>query len=141
MKIIFCGDRKWQNRRYISDIMHDLKKDIGVFTVIEGEAPGADSIARSLAELTYHLPFEPYPAKWDLYGKAAGPIRNTEMLEKGNPDGVIAFHADINSSKGTRNMVEPALEACVPVLVLPGNKMGYELFVHQILYRKEEREL
>ena len=48
-----------------------------------------------------------YPADWTTYGKAAGPIRNKVMLDQGL-DIVIAFHPDIEQSKGTRHMVSIA---------------------------------
>lgn len=40
-----------------------------------------------------------FPAKWNEHGKAAGPIRNQQMLTEGKPDVVFAFHDDIASSK------------------------------------------
>lgn len=67
-----------------------------------------------------------FPAEWTEYGKAAGPIRNREMLRSGKPDLVTAFHRDLNQSKGTRDMVEQARAATIPVWIsgrdyLPGN--------------------
>ena len=48
--------------------------------IVEGEAHGADALAKRYAkEKGYHL--EPFPANWDKYGKAAGPIRNRKMHE------------------------------------------------------------
>lgn len=50
----------------------------------------------------------PFPADWKQYGKAAGPIRNKQMLDEGQPDLVLCFHDDIEKSKGTKNMYELA---------------------------------
>jgi hypothetical protein len=47
-----------------------------------------------------------FPANWDLYGKAAGHLRNKEMALYA--DGLIAFM--INNSKGTSNMIKQAKE-------------------------------
>lgn len=47
------------------------------------------------------------PANWTRYGKAAGPIRNDRML-KFKPHLVIAFHEDIESSRGTKDTVTKA---------------------------------
>lgn len=115
LRLIFCGDRAWRNRRPISETMATLKLNLGEFTVVEGEAPGADSMSRSVAELEHNLPVSKFPADWDLYGKAAGSIRNTQMLkERGGADGVVAFHMNIDQSKGTLNMLQQAQKAGIP---------------------------
>jgi len=87
-------------------------QDWGYDTVIEGEARGADTIAREEAE---RLGFKVlrFPAQWNTYGKAAGPIRNYEMLKQGQPDLIVAFHDDISSSKGTAHMLRCAEAAGV----------------------------
>ena len=112
MRILFCGDRNWTNYKVICDVMADLNPDL----VIEGEAKGADSLARDAAEY-FGIPVLPFPADWDKYGRAAGPIRNTQMLKEGMPDVVIAFHDDIQNSKGTLNMVNQALKQGLKVMV------------------------
>ncbi len=57
-----------------------------------------------------------YPANWDL-GKAAGPIRNAEMVAAG-ADMVIAVHRFLPNSKGTKNCVSLALKAGIPVYLI-----------------------
>ena len=88
-----------------------------VTCVIEGEAPGADTIARWWA-VRRGISIDAYPAKWDEYGKAAGPIRNKQMLVEGKPDLVVAFTPDLSTSRGTKNMVEQARLKSIPVLVI-----------------------
>ena len=85
--------------------------------IIEGDARGADRMAGEIAK-ELKIPLEVYPADWNQYGKAAGPIRNTQMLKEGKPDKVLAFHDDIDSSKGTAHMVKIALKAGIPVLIV-----------------------
>jgi hypothetical protein len=46
------------------------------------------------------LRIEKYPADWDKYGPAAGPIRNRQMLDTG-VDLVIAFRVEGVPSTGT----------------------------------------
>jgi hypothetical protein len=87
----------------------------GIVAVIEGEAPGADTMAREWAEDNGVLP-EKFPADWDRYGRAAGPIRNKQMLVEGKPDLVLAFSYDLKTSRGTRNMVTQALAANVETI-------------------------
>lgn len=77
--------------------------------IIHGAAQGADHIAGKAASA---LGFDviAVPAKWHIYGRSAGPRRNKEMLDM-NPNLVIAFHADITKSKGTKNMLSIARRA------------------------------
>lgn len=116
MKIIFCGDRHWSDRNAILRVMTTLKHNLDSFTVIEGEAPGADSLAKSCAE-ELGLVVDKVYANWDLFGKFAGPKRNKEMLIDYEANAVVAFHNDLNKSKGTANMLSLALSAGRPVWV------------------------
>lgn len=84
--------------------------------VIEGGAPGADALSLEAAE-AFDVCVQSFPAEWEKYGKAAGPIRNTQMLNEGKPELVIAFHDDLQNSKGTRNMVQQAEKRKIPVKV------------------------
>ena len=111
MKILVCGDRHWSN---VSSIERELQKFSGDVIIIHGAARGADSIAGNVAKgLGFKV--EAYPAKWDKLGIAAGPIRNVQMLEEGKPDLVLAFHPDLNKSRGTSHMVKIARKAGVKV--------------------------
>jgi hypothetical protein len=114
-RILFCGSRDWTDRKAIADVLKVLPKDS---VVIEGEAQGADRIAHEEAERLGFI-VEHFPADWKKFGRAAGPIRNTQMLKEGKPDAVVAFHDDIESSKGTRNMLKQAREAGLPTFLNP----------------------
>jgi hypothetical protein len=75
---------------------------------------------------------QPYPADWEKYGKAAGSIRNSEMLTKGKPHGVLAFHNDLVNSKGTKNMVVQSLKAGIPVWTSEQKLVALEAFIEQV---------
>jgi hypothetical protein len=81
--------------------------------IVHGACRGADMIADTVAK-ALGLETEPHPADWERYGRAAGPIRNDRMLGTG-VEMVIAFHNDLQESKGTKNMVMLARNAHVPV--------------------------
>ena len=103
VKIMVCGSRtitdrelifKWINREL--EIFHDNK-----VIIIEGEARGVDTIAKDYA-LINHLDIMSFPANWDKYGKAAGMIRNEEMVK-------VCDHCLIfwdGQSHGTKNDIE-----------------------------------
>jgi hypothetical protein len=63
-------------------------------------------------------PFREFSADWQKFGKAAGPIRNQQMLDEGKPDLVIAFHEDLENSKGTQDMINRAKVQGVPVRLI-----------------------
>ena len=104
MKILVCGDRDWSDRDLILKTLY-LFKDSGVVW-IHGAAKGADRIAGEVLTM-WGEEVQAFPALWNKHGKAAGPIRNQQMLDE-KPDRIIAFHDDLENSKGTRDMVERA---------------------------------
>lgn len=83
-----------------------------VSVVVSGMAPGADTHAAQWAG-SRGIPVAEFPADWDTHGKAAGPIRNKQMLVEGCPERLIAFAG----GKGTENMVQQALNAGVPCYI------------------------
>lgn len=46
------------------------------------------------------------------------PIRNKQMLDEGKPDLVLAFHTDIENSKGTKNMIYQAKKRGIKVILI-----------------------
>ena len=110
MKVLVCGDRHWTGWAAIQRELGKLP--IGA-TIIHGAAKGADSIA-GIIGVRLGLSVKVYPAQWEQFGRAAGPIRNKWMLDAG-PDLVLAFHSDIRQSKGTANMIAIAKKAGVEV--------------------------
>ena len=110
MRVLVCGDRNWKAKHIIMQVLQQVKPKI----VIEGGANGADTLARECAK-ELHIDVEEYVAEWQMYGTAAGPIRNRKMLMNGKPELVLAFHDNIDSSKGTRNMIKIALNAKIKV--------------------------
>ncbi len=113
MRVLICGGRDWQSIEPMRAFIALLPPGT---TIIEGEARGADSMARELAR-ERKLTVERYPADWATYGRAAGPIRNKQMLDA-EPDLVVAFHPNLSESKGTANMVSLARKKGVPVIVV-----------------------
>ena len=109
-RILICGDRNWTDYHMIANIVLWKKPTL----IIEGGARGADSCAREAAQ-AHNIPYLEFRAKWEDHGKAAGPIRNQQMITEGKPDLVIAFHDDLENSKGTKDMIRRAKKAKIPV--------------------------
>lgn len=104
-RILVCGDRNWADGKRIKQVLEAMSADYDL-TIVDGAANGADSLASEAAK-ELGLKNERYPAAWKQLGKRAGPIRNQEMLDSG-VDMVLAFHPNLDESKGTRDMVARA---------------------------------
>ncbi len=114
MKIIVCGDRKYKRMDIIEN---ELKKFPLNTTVIHGEASGADLLGAFVAD-KLGMEVIPYPAKWHIYKRGAGPVRNQQMLDEGKPDLILAFHDNIKDSKGTKNMINKGIRAGKKVILI-----------------------
>jgi predicted polyphosphate/ATP-dependent NAD kinase len=109
-RVLVTGGRDYQDRATVYRVLDELHASRGIECVIEGGATGADEAAALWAENTDQIHHVQVPANWKLHGKAAGPIRNAEMLRH-NPSLVIAFPG----GKGTADMVAKARRAKVEV--------------------------
>jgi hypothetical protein len=114
-KILVTGDREWSD---ITRVVEELKGYRPGTILVHGACRGADIICAAVAEA---LRFEvrPYPADWVKHKKAAGPIRNQQMLDVENKpeepiDLCLAFHNNIQDSRGTADMLDRVVKAGVP---------------------------
>lgn len=108
-KVLVCGSRDYSDRAQVYHVLDALYAKVGdKLMIISGGARGADELAREWAvdRKVDHLTLY---AKWDRFGRAAGPLRNRRMAKR-NPRLVYAFHTDISKSKGTKDMVKVAGE-------------------------------
>lgn len=119
MRILVCGGRDFDDWNWLS---FELEKVIidsyrsfvyarEYVTIISGDAIGADWLTRAWAKY-YCFGYEGYPADWKKYKRAAGAIRNQQMLDEGKPDLVIAFPG----GSGTADMVRRAKKAGIKVI-------------------------
>jgi hypothetical protein len=119
MRVLICGSRTWESKVAVEAILDGLlvrcvTRDQHL-VVIEGCAKGADSFAHNYDR--DNVVHEHYPADWNRHGKAAGPIRNAQMLKEGDPELVVAF-SEQPITPGTRHMIKIAKEAGVAVWVI-----------------------
>jgi hypothetical protein len=109
MRLLVSGSREFDDKAKMLSIIQDINPTL----IIHGAAKGADTLAGEIGD-ELGIPVDPYPAKWSLYGKAAGPIRNQQMLDEGKPDLVIAFPTE--GCRGTWDMVRRAIKADVKLI-------------------------
>lgn len=108
MRVLVCGGRDYEYPSRVADALSEH----GATIVIHGHCrTGADAHADEWARRC-GLSVLRFPADWDRYGRAAGPVRNAQMLVEGKPDLVLAFPG----GRGTADMVRRAREAGVRVV-------------------------
>jgi len=110
MRLLACGGRDYTNRDKTWRCLDAIHRKHGVTLLIEGDANGADRLAKLWA-LERGIPLATYPAKWREEGRSAGPRRNARMLLEGRPQAAIA----LGGGTGTADMVRRLREANVPV--------------------------
>lgn len=110
MKLMVTGGRDFGDRRYVSDVLSTVHYLHPVDLLIVGDATGVDALATAWAE-EVDVPVEVHFAEWQTHGRAAGPIRNKEMVDC-EPDLVIAFPG----GAGTANAVKTARQANITVI-------------------------
>lgn len=117
-KILVTGDRNWTDVTLIETVLL-MEKDLykNDLQVCHGAARGADTVAGNMCK-DHGIAVTAFPADWRRYGRAAGPIRNRQMLDEFKPDIVYAFHDNLEQSRGTRDMVKIARARCIKVEVL-----------------------
>jgi hypothetical protein len=121
VRVLVTGSREFDNEDTIVDALLPFL-DAGA-VVVHGACPtGADRITSQLCEeLAGHydnvglaVSEEPHPADWKGYGKAAGFIRNAEMVALG-ADVCLAFYKVGARNRGTDHCAGQAERSGIPV--------------------------
>jgi hypothetical protein len=105
MKVVVTGGRDNTDIRAIWATLDEIHALHPITMLVWGGARGADTIASRWADArkVNHMLVS---AKWNEHGRAAGFIRNREMLELSGVDMLIAFHG----GRGTAHTVKTARE-------------------------------
>ena len=106
-RIIVAGGRDFKDEKYLNDSLDSLLTEYIDIEIVSDCTKVAAKLAEEYAK-RLGLALKVFPADWKRYGRAAGPIRNREMLSyimEGNP--VVAAFWD-GQSKGTKNMIDQA---------------------------------
>jgi len=107
--VLVTGDRNYTDHEYLRQFLLTFHLNFDILKLVHGDAKGADTMADQWAK-SAAIPVQAYPAQWDRYGRAAGPIRNRAMWDAEMPDVVIAFHKNLSESRGTKDMMTYATE-------------------------------
>jgi len=113
LKVIIAGGRNFNNYPELSEVCDQIIAEEPEVEIVSGTAKGADELGEQYADKN-GLAVKQFPAKWDRYGKSAGPKRNGEMVDYA--DTLIAFWD--GKSKGTENLIGLAEAADLKVKVV-----------------------
>jgi hypothetical protein len=109
-RLLVTGSRDWTDAEAIEAELALARPAV----VIEGGARGADRLAAAAARRLGMVVAE-FPADWERHGRQAGILRNLRLLREGRPDHVLAFHDNLDASRGTAHMCRIALQAGLEV--------------------------
>lgn len=110
---LVTGSRDWDDIETITNALAQVYRSHGPITLMHGDCRGADTIASNIWK-SWGFLVEACPADWEKYGKRAGFIRNSSMVDT-NPIGVLAFMRD--KSKGTQMTIDLCIARSIPVRV------------------------
>lgn len=124
MRVLFSGSRKFTDDLVVIPMLERLSKRAGGanrVTVVHGGASGLDSLVGVLAH-HFGMRIEVHHADWQKHGKAAGPIRNREMVRLG-ADLLVAY--PLPGGRGTLDCINQAVKAGIPTLVYDASTGEY----------------
>ncbi len=111
-RIIICGGRHFNDYDALETLVDSVIAEIGLnndeIEIISGHCEGADTLGEQYAK-NHGLACILFPAEWSKYGRSAGPIRNSQMIEhasKSQNPIVVAFLS--SRTKGTLDTVKKA---------------------------------
>lgn len=98
MKLAVVGSRTFCDELKLERVLESYRDRVTL--LVSGGAKGADSLAESWA-VRNGIPTRVFKPDWQKYGRAAGMIRNRDIIE--NCDECVAFWD--GKSKGTQNSI------------------------------------
>lgn len=110
IRLLAYGGRFYKDKEAVYRALDSIHRLRCIEVLIHGGATGADSFAGTWA-YDRGVNVVSYPARWTRHGKAAGMIRNEQMLHEGKPTAAVQFPG----GAGTRNMRTLLDKAGVPV--------------------------
>ncbi len=114
-RVAVAGCRQYENyeeaKEYIDLCISEIRKKYTLIFV-SGGCRGADALGERYAAEN-GLKTEKYPADWEKYGRAAGPMRNKKIAEIS--DYIICFWD--GQSKGTKSLLRFAEKSQKPVKI------------------------
>jgi hypothetical protein len=117
MRTIIAGSRDITDYDAVCDILnviHDtwMERGMPITEIVSGCARGVDRMGERWAK-EQDIPIKRFPAEWAIYGKRAGPVRNSEMAAYAQA--LIAIKHKV--SVGTDDMIRQAKRKGLMIVV------------------------
>ena len=136
IKLAIVGSRSITDEKFVNRILNCYKFMFGLpIKIISGGAKGIDSIGESWAD-KLNIEKEIFIPDWETNGKAAGFIRNEDIIK--NCDVCLAIWD--GESHGTKNDFDLCEKYQKPLLVFNIKEFNSKTFsgFHHIIYHKDE---
>jgi len=111
LKVVIAGSRQVEDYNLV--VLAVARSGFPIGEIVSGTARGADRLGEQYAR-RHAIPLCQFPADWERHGKAAGIIRNRQMVEYA--DAVIVLWD--GQSRGSANTIQVAHELGKPCYVL-----------------------
>jgi hypothetical protein len=102
IRLLVSGGRTFDDAVELDRVLSSIHARWGIAYLIQGEAPGADTLAKGWAHSKRIPVSDEFEANWSLLGGNAGRARNQRMLDEGKPDFAVCFPG----GEGTRDMMQ-----------------------------------
>lgn len=119
MNLGIIGSRTFNNYSMLKKVMQKRFMLWDLYSIVSGVSEddsifrGADTLGRDYA-LENNIKYIGFPADWEQYGKRAGFLRNTDIVN--NSDCLLSFWD--GSSRGTKDTMDKALKQGKDCLVV-----------------------
>ncbi len=122
-RIIVCGGRHFNDydtlESLVDSVLAEKSLSNNEIEIISGHCEGADMLGELYAK-KHGIVCKVFPAEWTKYGRAAGPIRNSQMIEYASESTIPIVVAFVSPrTKGTIDTVNKA------------TKRGFSIFRHE----------
>jgi len=120
-RIIICGGRHFDSYEKLESIVDGVVGTLNLsnedIEIVSGHCAGTDQLGEQYAD-KHGIKCAVFPAEWKKYGRAAGPVRNSQMIDyaaASEKPMVVAFVSP--KSKGTLDTVRKAEKKGFKVVV------------------------
>ena len=124
-RIIVCGGSKFNDYSLLESSLNRIFNEYSgdAIEIISGHAKGTDSLGERYAK-EHNLKCTVFAADWKRYGKAAGPIRNSQMLKYAKQENPIVIAFWDGKSHGTKDTINKAkkLNVRCEIIMYEGEK-------------------
>ena len=111
-RIIICGGRHFKDYEALESLVNSALTEKRLTSkeveIVSGHCEGADTLGELYAK-NHGIVCKVFPAEWTKYGRAAGPIRNSQMIEYASESTIPIVVAFVSPrTKGTLDTIRKA---------------------------------